>query len=706
MINLSPRHRYIILAVILFFAGVILLYVPNVVGIADNTDFIRISRPSGFLLDNNLKFFYFQRRFEYIKSFDNLYDFAGFVLNPETKDEIGLKSTMFLFVKAAQLADGTVSYLRYGKIEHFDIAALSTVFLLLHAVSVTLIYKALKTGKTAYDLFILLFLLTVFYNMGYILYYNSLFGESATLAGFLMWFSVLLNMVHNNEVKYPALILYFTSGIIFAGAKVANIPLGFLIAVFSIYFLFIAKTPGKRIFVLLGICLTVSASASFYREIPEWMAKPNNYHSIFYGILKGSDTPEEELQKLGIDTKYAVLANTTVYDDLDGFDVFGEEFQKEVHDKVGPLEVSLYYLRNPGRMFEKLKLSAESSVFIRPPYLGNYSIEDDTEIVKFVKRNSIWEWIRKQFNGYAFGAVTSVFLLYFSVTLYQFYLLKKKKGNRSAGFILMKFTLMIFAGSQWIFPVIGNGEADLIKHMFLFNLLLDTMIVLLVGDILKLMTENMLNRQIVLSFLAFFVVFFVLISADGRISGNKVLLFGRYKGQPLEWEVLEETDGYYFVVAKNIVEFRPFSGNTNYWPESNIKAWLNDDSEKGFLYEFSENEKNRILPMKRRTVIPPAFADRKEYGSRPLYWFCIPGYASQNYDSAYQVENTEKVFLLSIKEWENHDFKKIKGVPYWLRTPYTIGTTVRIVGEDGYVYHKKADTENIGVLPAMIIKKQ
>lgn len=110
--------------------------------------------------------------------------------------------------------------------------------------------------------------------------------------------------------------------------------------------------------------------------------------------------------------------------------------------------------------------------------------------------------------------------------------------------------------------------------------------------------------------------------------------------------------------------------------------------------------------MKRRTVIPPAFADRKEYGSRPLYWFCIPGYASQNYDSAYQVENTEKVFLLSIKEWENHDFKKIKGVPYWLRTPYTIGTTVRIVGEDGYVYHKKADTENIGVLPAMIIKKQ
>ncbi len=91
--------------------------------------------------------------------------------------------------------------------------------------------------------------------------------------------------------------------------------------------------------------------------------------------------------------------------------------------------------------------------------------------------------------------------------------------------------------------------------------------------------------------------------------------------------------------------------------------------------------------------------------SQPHYWFCIPGYAAQNYDDAYQEENDERVFLLSIREWEQYDFKKRKGVPYWLRTPYTIDSTVRVVGEDGYVYHKKADTESIGVLPAIIIKK-
>jgi hypothetical protein len=123
------------------------------------------------------------------------------------------------------------------------------------------------------------------------------------------------------------------------------------------------------------------------------------------------------------------------------------------------------------------------------------------------------------------------------------------------------------------------------------------------------------------------------------------------------------------------------------------------------LSEFSEDEKKRIETIKRTTLLPPALKDRKKSVSQPHYWFCIPGYAAQNYDDAYQEENDERVFLLSIREWEQYDFKKRKGVPYWLRTPYTIDSTVRVVGEDGYVYHKKADTESIGVLPAIIIKK-
>lgn len=702
---MSGHWNFLVLAVILFTAGAFLLYVPSVAGLSDNTDYIRICQPAGMVTDNNLKFFYFQRKYEYIRSFDNLGSFFRFVINPGIEDKINLKSTKFLFVKTAQLASGVILYLKSKPISHFDIVVLSLIYLALHSISAALLYKNLKTGKKEYDFVILLLIVTVFYNMGYLLYYNSFFGEAVILFSFLLWFSVLLNLVQSEKKSYFFIIIYFISGAIFVGAKVANIPLGFLIAAFSLYFFRNIGSYGKKIVAITGACLIFTFSAYLYNAIPEWMKIPNNYHSIFYGILKNSDNPEIDLVKLGIDTKYSALADTNVYVNLKGFDIYSDEFQQEVYDKAGPYEVALYYLKNPERMFEKLVISAESSLFIRPPYLGNYRIEDDTEIVKFAGRNSVWEWIRKQFTGCAFAFVASVFILYFSVTVHQLVLLKKRRISISSGFISVKIMLMIFAASQWIFPVIGNGEADLIKHMFLFNLLLDTMIILLVSDVVKLSMQDRITRRIISPFLGLVVISVCFLVADREIVKNDIIVFGKYKGRPIAWEVLEETDTHYFVVAKDIICFRAFSSGCNYWPESDIRNWLNDDSENGFLSEFSEDEKNRIATVERKTLIAPQYKALKESGSQPHYWFCIPGYVTQNYDDAYLIERPEKVFLLSVREWDAYDFKKRKGVQYWLRTPYTMDSTVRVVGEDGYVYHKKTDTENIGVLPALIIKK-
>lgn len=700
------RHcKFAVLTTVFFITGAFLLYIPNVAGLADNTDFIRITQPVGMVPDKNLKFFYFQRRFEYIKSFDNLGDFLRFVINPGIKNESGFKSTQFIFVKTAQVLGGVIQYLKHNSIGHFDIVALSAVFLMLHAFSAALLFRTLKTGKPVPDLVILLMLVIILFNTGYLLYYNSLFGESVSLSGFLLWFSVLLSLAHSGEKKYPMLILYFASAIVFTGAKVSNIPLGFSMAVFSVYFLMHTERAAKKAVVIAGICLLLASAVYFYMAIPDWMEKTNNFHSVFFGILKNSENPEKDLQELGIDTKYSVLAGINAYADLKGFDIFSEEFQKEVHDKTGPFRVTLYYLKHPGRMLEKLNLSAEASVFIRPPYLGNYSPEDYTEILKFARRNSVWELIRKKFTGYALYALTAVFLLYLAITFYQIYLVKNQKYSLSPGYIPVKILLVIFAVSQWVFPVIGNGEADLIKHMFMFNLLLDTMIILLVTDIIKLALGKLLNPRIIISLSGLVIVTVILVIADKKIPDNDLIVFGGYRGKPLAWEVVEETDNYLFVVSKDVVDFRPFSSENNFWPESDIRKWLNDDSENGFLHEFSDDEKDRICSSERITLISPAFADLKESGFRPHYWFCIPGYVSQNYHEAYQVKNAEKVFLLSIYEWESYDFSRNKGVPYWLRTPYMLDMTVRIAGEDGYVYHKKADTENIGVLPAMIIKK-
>lgn len=550
-------YRYILTAVVFFLFGAVLLYVPSVAGLADNTDFIRVTRPLGMIPDKNLRFFYFQRKFEYIRSFDNLGHFLKFVLYPGV-NESSFKSTQFVFVKAAQVISGVISYLKTNRISHFDITALSSMFLALHSISVTWLFKNLRTGKKACDFFLLLIIVTVFFCMGYLLYYNSLFGESVILWSFLLWFSALVHLLKSGKRSYSALTLYFMSAIVFTGAKVANIPLGFLIGIFSIYFFFNTETAGKKVLVILGVSAVFAASVYFYTAIPSWMKKPNNYHSIFFGILKNSENPEEDLEKLGIDAKYAVLADTNVYVDLKGFDVFSPEFEKEVHDKAGPVEVTLYYLKNPGRMMEKLNISAEASLFIRPPYLGNYQVEDNAEILKFAGRNLVWEWLRKQFTGHAFAVITLVFVLYTSVIVHEFLLHMKTKCTSYSLFLPAKILLMVFALSQWIFPVIGNGEADLVKHMFLFNLLLDTMIIVLAADIVKLTAGNPANRRFIFPLLGLLVISAGLLAADSKICSNGITTFGKYNGKAIEWEILDESGSHYFLQQRILSITGPF----------------------------------------------------------------------------------------------------------------------------------------------------
>jgi hypothetical protein len=215
-----------------------------------------------------------------------------------------------------------------------------------------------------------------------------------------------------------------------------------------------------------------------------------------------------------------------------------------------------------------------------------------------------------------------------------------------------------------------------------------------------------LNKRIIfvtLVLLAFCAGGNYLVEANSK---NDILTFGTYEGKTLRWDILEETDKYYFIVSKDVITNHVFSKNaSNLWMYSDIKRWLNSDSNGGFLSQFTLKEKSAIKPVLLKTLLSPAFKEQAEFGHQPHYWSCAPRNVTQNYDSAYAVISNERVFLLSVEEWDSYKFDKKKNTMYWLRTPYTNEQVVRVVGKDGYVYHKLADMQGVGALPAMYIKK-
>jgi len=62
----------------------------------------------------------------------------------------------------------------------------------------------------------------------------------------------------------------------------------------------------------------------------------------------------------------------------------------------------------------------------------------------------------------------------------------------------------------------------------------------------------------------------------------------------LEWNVLEETDEYQFLLSKHMIDSRPFHSECVEvsWDESDIKKWLNEDF---FNRAFTPEEQEKIL---------------------------------------------------------------------------------------------------------------
>lgn len=72
------------------------------------------------------------------------------------------------------------------------------------------------------------------------------------------------------------------------------------------------------------------------------------------------------------------------------------------------------------------------------------------------------------------------------------------------------------------------------------------------------------------------------------------LTFGSYKGEQLQWRVLDIHDGIAYIVttkAQACCSFNKDTGKGNSWPESDLRLWLNEDFK---LAAFNEAEIKRI----------------------------------------------------------------------------------------------------------------
>ncbi len=434
----------------LLFAGVF-------IGVADNGDFLRIMGSAG------LNYYHAMESYE-----DRFFGFSHMYFAYDTFFRGFYPSTQIVLVVIARF----IGVLFNGSA--FDIRILGAIYTLLLLTAGYLIIKHNKTKSLLAGAALTALMLLVFTDVGYLAYFNSLFGEPVSFVFMLLTFALGLMLVKQEKPGRYLLVLFFAAIWFLVCSKTQNAPIGFGFALLGLRYAWMSSERGWR---KLGIALSVVtfvASVVMYVAAPKDFKHINLYQTVFFGILNGSPDVEGDLRKLGLPEHLEVLAGTNYFQTDTAIKQNDPSLQQDFYERISHKDILFFYLTNPSRLIERMEYAAEHSMTIRPHYLGNYEKSAGKPAGTNTFAYSAWSELKRHDMPNQLWFIVAVFALFFAAAAYEWL---RSRGKR----LRIAVELFILLGLTGIFsfliPILGDGLADLSKHLFLFNVVFDMMLV-------------------------------------------------------------------------------------------------------------------------------------------------------------------------------------------------------------------------------------
>lgn len=438
-----------------------ILFTPPYIGVADNGDFNRIVQSGGIAPLGDL-FSYADKYFGFVHS---RYEYGPFA--------IGYVSSQVLFVFIAGLL---------GRMLHptqFPMAVLGGVYALLLLGTLYVIVRHACGGERWLQITTALCVLFIFFDIGYVAYFHSFFGEAVTLLFFLLSMAIAIALARDKHPSLAWLILLFVCSSILSTAKLQNVPLGMLFALYTLRLYHKRSERSWKQAIVVGssflMITTVLMYALVFVFISEDLKQCNLYHAVFYGILKDSPHLSQDLEDLGLPQKYAVLAGTNYFQKNIPIKQNSVELKKNFYAKFGLMDVVGYYLRHPGRIIDKLEVASSQATFIRPYYLGSYEKQLGKPHGSIAYFYSVWSEWKKNYIPKQLMFFILFFTLYIGVVLKQYIYEQDKRYIWDVMLLVAVIAILSVAVA-----LVGDGETELGKHLFLFNVSFDSMLIFII----------------------------------------------------------------------------------------------------------------------------------------------------------------------------------------------------------------------------------
>ena len=189
----------------------------------------------------------------------------------------------------------------------------------------------------------------------------------------------------------------------------------------------------------------------------------NLWNNVFTTILADSPDPPADLAEFGLDPALARFAGVPAFADSIPIETTTADY--------GFGDVLRFHLRHPGRFVRTASACARNAFVWRDPRLGNYPREAGRPAGTLATDFAGWSRLE--------AAVLPRSLLWLGVFLGGILVTglieAGRHGTRTAagGTACLVAALALAAGMEFGICVVGDGYFDIVKHLYLFQLLYD-----------------------------------------------------------------------------------------------------------------------------------------------------------------------------------------------------------------------------------------
>lgn len=449
----------------------VLLFVPPIHGYADNGDFYRA------MLSNGI----YRLPSKHAWAIDYVITKFGIFQYFNEYGTIAF-SSQSIFIRIAVI----INKIFYSS-KVFDIRFLGLLYYVLYLGAIYLLTKSVVYPyKRLRSYMIALLIVFIFADSSFTLYFNSFFAEPVMYIFMIYAFaSIMLLAKGCYKNNWPMMILFFISTILIITDKSQNAPLALSFIVISIGMMFLPHFNARRFAVGLGIVVLSFTGVFTYVAINKEFNDVNQYKAFTHGVLMETNDPSKKIAKLGIYEQFALLREENYYvKTYTGVKATDEDVQKNLLTKNGIGWTVKYYVHNPKQAGALLDLATKDIMITQVKAVGDYTRDSGHKPGEQVRYFTLYsDYMGSFFPGkFAFICLLSVALIItYGVAMYND--LKKNRPHGVMRFLLVfgLITMILFVP---IISIVGDGDADLAKHLFIIPVSLNLIFVLFISDIL------------------------------------------------------------------------------------------------------------------------------------------------------------------------------------------------------------------------------